>query len=134
MQQIQFFFRYGQRISENLPLCGLSKFFGFFFSSTVKIDFSIYRNKFMTLIKLFNCAIFVFRYHMSYLTDGCWSPVRPAVFYTTKMDGTLDIWDLIFKQNDPTLCIQVRFIPFFWIVYIWNSLCSFSLPKYCYSL
>ena len=48
-----------------------------------------------------------FRYHMAYLTDGCWSPVRPAVFYTTKMDGTLDIWDFLFKQNDPTLSIQV---------------------------
>ncbi|CAH1794607.1 unnamed protein product [Owenia fusiformis] len=47
------------------------------------------------------------KYHMAYLTDGCWSPVRPAVFYTTKMDGTLDIWDFIFKQNDPTLSLQV---------------------------
>ena len=44
---------------------------------------------------------------MSYLTDGCWSPVRPAVFFTTKMDGTLDIWDIVFKQNDPTLSLQV---------------------------
>lgn len=47
------------------------------------------------------------KYHMSYLTDGCWSPIRPAVFYTTKMDGSLDIWDLVFKQNDPTLSLQV---------------------------
>ncbi|KAK2150722.1 hypothetical protein LSH36_393g00019 [Paralvinella palmiformis] len=47
------------------------------------------------------------KYHMSYLTDGCWSPVRPAVFFTTKRDGTLDIWDIIFKQNDPTLSLQV---------------------------
>ncbi|XP_039265047.1 dynein intermediate chain 3, ciliary-like [Styela clava] len=47
------------------------------------------------------------KYHMSYLTDGMWSPVRPAVFYTTKMDGTLDVWDYLFKQNDPTLSIQV---------------------------
>lgn len=23
------------------------------------------------------------------------------------MDGTLDIWDFIFKQNDPTLSLQV---------------------------
>ena len=44
---------------------------------------------------------------MSYMTDGCWSPVRPAVFFTTKMDGTLDVWDYLFKQNDPTLSIQV---------------------------
>jgi len=47
------------------------------------------------------------KYHMSYLTDGAWSPVRPSVFFTTKRDGTLDIWDFIFKQNDPTLSIQV---------------------------
>ncbi|XP_002735265.1 dynein intermediate chain 3, ciliary-like [Saccoglossus kowalevskii] len=47
------------------------------------------------------------KYHMSYMTDGCWSPVRPAVFFTTKMDGTLDVWDFLFKQNDPTLSLQV---------------------------
>ncbi|EDV28257.1 uncharacterized protein TRIADDRAFT_20628 [Trichoplax adhaerens] len=47
------------------------------------------------------------KYHMSYLTDGCWSPVRPAVFFTTRMDGTLDVWDYLFKQNDPTLSLQV---------------------------
>ncbi|EDO40075.1 predicted protein [Nematostella vectensis] len=44
---------------------------------------------------------------MSYLTDGCWSPSRPGVFFTTKMDGTLDVWDCMFKQNCPTLSIQV---------------------------
>jgi len=40
------------------------------------------------------------RNHMSYLTDGCWNPVRPAVFYTTKMDGSLDVWDIMYKQRD----------------------------------
>jgi dynein intermediate chain 2 len=47
------------------------------------------------------------KYHMCYLTDGCWSPTRPGVFFTTKMDGTLDIWDYLHKQNDPSLSIQV---------------------------
>jgi dynein intermediate chain 2 len=47
------------------------------------------------------------RYHSSYLTDGCWSPTRPGVFFTTKKDGTLDIWDYFFKQNDPTFSVQV---------------------------
>eukprot|EP00698_Gefionella_okellyi_P008263 TRINITY_DN2042_c0_g1_i2.p1 TRINITY_DN2042_c0_g1~~TRINITY_DN2042_c0_g1_i2.p1 ORF type:complete len:570 (+),score=116.88 TRINITY_DN2042_c0_g1_i2:49-1758(+) len=47
------------------------------------------------------------KYHMSYLTDGCWSPTRPGVFFTTKMDGSLDIWDYFFKQNDPTFGMQV---------------------------
>lgn len=45
--------------------------------------------------------------HMAYLTDGCWSPARPAVFFTSRMDGCLDVWDYLFKQNDPTLSIQV---------------------------
>ncbi|XP_065066002.1 dynein intermediate chain 3, ciliary-like [Rhopilema esculentum] len=45
--------------------------------------------------------------HVTYLTAGCWSPVRPAVFFTTRMDGCLDVWDYLFKQNDPTLSIQV---------------------------
>jgi len=27
------------------------------------------------------------KFHMSYLTDAQWSPVRPGVFFTTKMDG-----------------------------------------------
>jgi dynein intermediate chain 2 len=52
---------------------------------------------------------------MSYLTDAQWSPVRPGVFFTSKMDGTLDVWDFIFKQNDPTLNIQVHNICFAYI-------------------
>lgn len=40
--------------------------------------------------------------------DACWSPVRPSVFFTVKTDGVLDVWDILFKQNDPTLSIKVR--------------------------
>ncbi|XP_012384708.2 dynein axonemal intermediate chain 2 isoform X1 [Dasypus novemcinctus] len=47
------------------------------------------------------------KYHMAYLSDAAWSPVRPAVFFTTKMDGTLDIWDFAFKQCDPALSLKV---------------------------
>ncbi|KAJ3144254.1 Dynein intermediate chain 2, axonemal [Irineochytrium annulatum] len=46
-------------------------------------------------------------YSMSYLTDGCWSPIRPSLFFTSKMDGTVDVWDYAFKQNEPTLTVQV---------------------------
>ncbi|NXG29288.1 DNAI2 protein, partial [Dromaius novaehollandiae] len=53
------------------------------------------------------------KYHLSYLTDGCWSTVRPAVFFTTKMDGTLDIWDFLFKQNDPSLSLKICDEPLF---------------------
>lgn len=47
------------------------------------------------------------KYHLCYLTDGCWSTVRPSVFFTTKMDGTLDIWDILFKQNNPSLSLKI---------------------------
>ncbi|KAG1927211.1 dynein intermediate chain 2, axonemal [Pimephales promelas] len=47
------------------------------------------------------------KYHMAHLLDGCWSPVRPSVFFTVKMDGTLDVWDILFKQNGPTLSLKV---------------------------
>mmetsp|Transcript_22273 Transcript_22273/g.48962 ORF Transcript_22273/g.48962 Transcript_22273/m.48962 type:complete len:569 (-) Transcript_22273:238-1944(-) len=47
------------------------------------------------------------KYHNSYLTGGQWSPTRPGVFMTIKMDGTMDVWDYFYKQNDPTLQVQV---------------------------
>jgi len=47
------------------------------------------------------------KYHNSYLTGGQWSPTRPGVFFTIKDDGTLDVWDYFYKQNDPTLQVQV---------------------------
>lgn len=40
------------------------------------------------------------KYHDSYLTDGCWSPQRPGVFYLTRMDGFIDIWDFYYRQNE----------------------------------
>jgi len=43
----------------------------------------------------------------SYVTDAAWSNTRPGVFVTTKHDGTLDVWDIFYKQNDPTLSLQV---------------------------
>ena len=47
------------------------------------------------------------KYFKNYVMDSVWSPTRPGVFVTTKMDGTLDIWDYFYKQNDPTLSLQV---------------------------
>uniref|UniRef100_A0A3P8TLU7 Dynein, axonemal, intermediate chain 2b n=1 Tax=Amphiprion percula TaxID=161767 RepID=A0A3P8TLU7_AMPPE len=52
-------------------------------------------------------SIMCTKYQMSYLTDACWSPVRPSVFFTLKMDGMLDVWDILFKQSDPTLSLKV---------------------------
>uniref|UniRef100_A0A4W3K2M4 Dynein, axonemal, intermediate chain 2b n=1 Tax=Callorhinchus milii TaxID=7868 RepID=A0A4W3K2M4_CALMI len=54
-----------------------------------------------------DASILCTKYHLSNLTDGCWSTMKASVFFTTKMDGTLDVWDLSFKHNDPTLSIKV---------------------------
>lgn len=40
------------------------------------------------------------RYHNSYLTDGCWSSTRPGLFFLTRMDGFLDVWDFYYRQNE----------------------------------
>lgn len=39
-------------------------------------------------------------YHESYVTAGCWSPSRAGVFYVTRMDGVVDIWDFFYRQNE----------------------------------
>ncbi|NXY25491.1 DNAI2 protein, partial [Atrichornis clamosus] len=51
--------------------------------------------------------------HIPYLLDGCWSPVKPAVFFITKSDGTLDIWDFLYHQKEPSLSIKVSNEPLF---------------------
>jgi dynein intermediate chain 2 len=58
------------------------------------------------------------KYHDSYLTDGCWSPQRPGLFYLTRMDGFIDIWDFYYRQNEvaysqkisdnPLTCISIN--------------------------
>jgi len=47
------------------------------------------------------------KYFKNYVLDATWSPTRPGVFLSTKMDGTLDVWDYFYKQNDPTLSLQI---------------------------
>ncbi|CAM9744463.1 unnamed protein product [Ascophyllum nodosum] len=39
-------------------------------------------------------------YHSAYLTSGCFSPTRAGVFFVTRMDGVLDIWDYFYRQNE----------------------------------
>ena len=53
---------------------------------------------------------------MKYLSDACWSATRPSVFYVTKMDGSLDVWDIVFRQKFPVINVLVggalRFLVF----------------------
>lgn len=58
------------------------------------------------------------RYHDAYLTDGCWSSTRPGIFFLTRSDGWIDIWDYYYRQNEicfsqkisdyPLTCIAVK--------------------------
>ncbi|XP_026201778.1 WD repeat-containing protein 63 isoform X2 [Anabas testudineus] len=34
-------------------------------------------------------------------TVGCWSPSRPAVFFIGKEDGSIEVWNLLEKSNEP---------------------------------
>ena len=47
------------------------------------------------------------RYHQSLLTDGAWSPSRPGLFFVTRKDGWLDIWDYYYRQNEVALSHKV---------------------------
>lgn len=51
------------------------------------------------------------RYDPVYLTGGCWSPTRPGVFFTTKMDGSMDAWDLTHKQSEPVFSTKIGDLP-----------------------
>lgn len=46
-------------------------------------------------------------YHKAYLTGGTWHLTRPGVFMTTRMDGVMNVWDLLFCQSAPVLTVQV---------------------------
>jgi dynein intermediate chain 2 len=52
-------------------------------------------------------AIICTKNYPHYLTSAAWSPTRPGVFFTTNMNGTLDIWDLMVKHADPTLSVKI---------------------------
>ncbi|XP_049779568.1 dynein axonemal intermediate chain 2 [Schistocerca cancellata] len=52
-------------------------------------------------------AIIWTSFHRALLTDGAWSPTRYSVFCTTRMDGTLDVWDILQQQKEPCLSVKV---------------------------
>lgn len=46
-------------------------------------------------------------YHKSLLTDGSWSPTRHSVFFTTRADGVLDVWDILQQQKQASISVKV---------------------------
>ncbi|KAL5022553.1 hypothetical protein ScPMuIL_001708 [Solemya velum] len=45
------------------------------------------------------------------LTAAHWSPSRPAVFYIAKVDGSVEVWDLLDKTHEPCLTQSVSPAP-----------------------
>ncbi|XP_059149389.1 dynein axonemal intermediate chain 3-like [Physella acuta] len=41
------------------------------------------------------------------LSCGIWSPTRPGVFFISKVDGFIDVWDILDKTHEPTLTQSV---------------------------
>jgi len=63
------------------------------------------------------------RYHSAYLTDGCWSPTRCGLFYLTRVDGFLDVWDFYYRQNEKAYSLKISDSPLSSIA-INNNLCA----------
>uniref|UniRef100_A0A6P7G3A7 Dynein intermediate chain 2, axonemal n=1 Tax=Diabrotica virgifera virgifera TaxID=50390 RepID=A0A6P7G3A7_DIAVI len=53
-----------------------------------------------------SCIIWT-SFHKAALTDGAWSPTRLSVFFTTRADGTLDVWDMLQQQKQASLSVRV---------------------------
>jgi len=51
------------------------------------------------------------RYHSAYLTDGCWSPTRCGLFFLTRIDGFLDVWDFYYRQNEVAFSQKISDCP-----------------------
>ncbi|XP_014609987.1 PREDICTED: dynein intermediate chain 2, axonemal isoform X2 [Polistes canadensis] len=45
--------------------------------------------------------------HRQFVMGGSWSTTRFSVFFLIKIDGTLDVWDLLIQQDTPVLSIKV---------------------------
>ncbi|CAH8572973.1 unnamed protein product [Dicrocoelium dendriticum] len=55
------------------------------------------------------------------LTGGTWSSTRPSVFFVTRADGSLEVWDLLDKTHEPAMVQSVSANALTAI-----SLCNFS--------
>ena len=68
------------------------------------------------------------------LTDGCWSPTRPSVFFTARQDGVLDAWDILYQQSKPVLSFKadIKTYPIYYLPFHHNlSYTSKVLMLWC---
>ncbi|XP_024543144.1 WD repeat-containing protein 63 [Selaginella moellendorffii] len=55
----------------------------------------------------FSKPIFISRSAEGYLTCGCWSPSRPGVLYIGRIDGSIEVWDLIDHSHQPSALASI---------------------------
>ena len=46
-------------------------------------------------------------HHRSTVIGSCWSPTRPALFYSATSEGQLHVWDLLLHQDRPSLVYDI---------------------------
>ncbi|CAF2053309.1 unnamed protein product [Rotaria magnacalcarata] len=51
--------------------------------------------------------IFCTKPNKCYLTDAQWCPGRPGVFVSSTTEGSIHIWDLLFKTDQPALTVKL---------------------------
>jgi len=51
--------------------------------------------------------IIISKYHPAYLTDCLWSPIRQSIFFISRSDGWLLIYDLCYKINEPAYSLKI---------------------------
>jgi len=61
----------------------------------------------LLVIAPFDVYVGMYSAQMQYPSDAHWSTTRPAVMYVSKMDGSVDVWDFLFRCNKPTLNVTV---------------------------
>jgi len=47
------------------------------------------------------------KYHPAYLTDCLWSPIRAGIYFVSRSDGWLLIYDLCYKINEPAYSLKI---------------------------
>jgi len=46
-------------------------------------------------------------YYPAFLSSATWSPTRPGVFYLTRRDGYVDVWDYYYRMNEVSLSQKI---------------------------
>jgi len=55
--------------------------------------------------------IMLTHYERAELTAAAWSPTRPCVYFNTRRDGSLDMWDLYHRHDEPSFRIKMGSSP-----------------------